>query len=416
MAEIDLFLTEPQERFIFSEAQHPAMCAGYGAGKSQAGVIRILLRAFKYPGMSFAFVEPTYDLVRLIAWPRFEEILDSWGMGYSLNKSESLMVLANGSKIVFRSADNPARLVGFEVADVVIDEADVLSMSDAEQVWVKMIGRARQKKSDKAINTVACVSTPEGFKWMYETFEKNKKPGYELIRAPTASNPYLPEGYLEQLKATYPANLLLAYTEGQFVNLTSGSIYAEFDRALNASRETIKPGEPLHIGMDFNVAKMAAVVYVLRNGDPHAVEEFTGLFDTPAMIAAIKARYPSHSIIVYPDASGQARKSNNASVSDLSLLRSAGFTVLVNSANPAVKDRILAMNRMIHAGGVRRMRVNPDGCPLFTEALEKQAYDKNGEPDKTTGLDHVIDAGSYCIAYRYPIKSNTMSFAKITGA
>jgi hypothetical protein len=37
------------------------------------------------------------------------------------------------------------------------------------------------------------------------------------------------------------------------------------------------------------------------------------------------------------------------------------------------------------------------------ESLEKQAYDKNGEPDKTSGFDHVIDAATYMLAYRYPI-------------
>ena len=160
MMPIKLYLTEPQERFVFSEAQHPAMCAGYGAGKSQAGVIRILLRAIKYRNMNFAFVEPTFDLVRLIAWPRFEEVLDSWNIAFQLNKSESIMTLANGSRIVFRSADNPSRLVGFEVADAVIDEADVLSAKDAQDTWIKMLARARQKKPDGTANTVGCVSTP----------------------------------------------------------------------------------------------------------------------------------------------------------------------------------------------------------------------------------------------------------------
>lgn len=403
MGRIKLFLTEPQERFVFSEAPHPAMVAGYGAGKSQAGVIRILLRAMQYPGMGFAFVEPTYDLVRLIAWPRFEEILDSWGIRYTLNKSESVMVLENGSRIIFRSADNPARLVGFEVADVLIDEADVLSEKDAEQVWVKMLGRARQKKPDGAINTVACVSTPESFKWLYNTFEKNRKPGYELIRAPTASNPYLPAGYLDQLRAIYPANLLMAYTEGHFVNLTAGSVYAEFDRALNASTETIKPGDALHIGMDFNVTRMAAVVHVLRGDDPHAVNELVDVFDTPAMIGLIKDRYRDHSIIVYPDASGGSRRSVLASESDLSLLKAAGFRVSVNPANPAVKDRVLSANALIHKDGKRRYKVNPQTCPHLVESLERQAYNKNGEPDKTSGFDHVIDAATYMLAYRYPI-------------
>lgn len=401
---IDIFLTDPQERFVFSDAVHPGMVAGYGAGKSQAGVIRILLRALKYPGMNFAFVEPTFDLVRLIAWPRFEEILDSWGIAYQLNKSESLMTISNGSKIVFRSGDNPARLVGFEVADALIDEADIPNQRDAKAIWEKMLGRARQRKPDGSPNTVAAVGTPEGFKWMYDAFEKNRKPGYELIRAPSSSNPYLPNGYLDNLKATYPSSLLAAYCDGFFVNMVSGSVYPEFDRAKNLSTETIQPGEALHVGMDFNVGKMAAVVIVLRGDDPHVVMEHTGLLDTPAMAAMLKARYPDHKIIVYPDASGNSRKSNNASESDLTILKSAGFRIAVNAKNPAVKDRVLSMNHMILSEGKRRLKVNPQHCPDTVEALEKQAYDKHGEPDKSAGLDHVLDALGYCIVYRYPIK------------
>ena len=58
---------------------------------------------------------------------------------------------------------------------------------------------------------------------------------------------------------------------------------------------------------------------------------------------------------------------------------------------------------MIHSQGVRRLKVNTDKCPALTESFEKQAYDKNGEPDKSSGLDHIIDAGTYPIAYKYPI-------------
>ena len=412
---IELHLTEPQERFVFSDSVHPGMVAGYGAGKSQAGAVRLLMLALQYEGMSFAFVEPTFDLVRLIAWPRFTGLLDEWGIKHSLNKGTSILEIENGSNIIFRSGDNPERLVGFEVADAVVDEADTLRPQQAAEVWHKMLGRARQRKPDGKKNTVAAVSTPEGFGWMYETFGRELRPGYELIRAPTSSNPYLPAGYLDTLTATYPANLLLAYSEGQFVNLTSGSIYAEFDRALNRSTETIQVSDHLHIGMDFNVGQMAGAVFVLRDGDPHGVDEITGVLDTPAMIATIKSRYQGHSIMVYPDASGGGRRSNNASESDISLLRSAGFTILAPAANPPVKNRILAMNQMIHCEGVRRLKVNVDRCPMLVEALEKQAYDKNGEPDKTSGLDHINDACGYLIHYKFPVAGRGISRVRIGG-
>jgi hypothetical protein len=412
---IELHLTAPQEAFIFSESIHPAMVAGYGAGKSQAAVIRLALLALKYQGLSFAFVEPTYDLIRLIAFPRFQEILDEWGVNYTLNKADAILKLDNGSQIIFRSADSPERLVGFEVADAVIDEADTLRIDQARTVWAKMLGRIRERKPDGAPNTLAAVSTPEGFSFMYEMWGKEKREGYELIKAPTSSNPYLPDGYIAQLQATYSSAQLSAYLDGNFVNLNAGSVYHEFDRRLNATTETINDNDVLHVGLDFNVANMSAVVHVVRNDTACAVMEFTGVFDTPTMARLLKERYPTHKILIYPDASGNARKSNNASESDHSILRSYGLQVLVNSRNPFIKDRVLSVNAMIHNLGARRYFVNPQYCPMLVESLEKQCYAKTGEPDKAGGFDHVVDATGYFIAYRYPLVNNRPTFASITG-
>jgi hypothetical protein len=412
---IRLKLTEPQEDFIFSEAIHPAMVAGYGAGKSQAAVIRIALLALKYKGLSFAFVEPTYDLIRLIAFPRFEEILDSWGVKYNLNKADAIIKLDNGSQIIFRSADSPERLVGFEVSDAVIDEADTLRIDQARTVWTKMLGRIRERKPNNSPNTLAAVSTPEGFGFMYEMWGKEKREGYELIKAPTSSNPYLPDGYIAQLQATYSGSQLSAYLDGNFVNLNAGSVYHEFDRNLNATSQTIMADDVLHIGLDFNVANMSAVVHVVRGDSVHAVNEITGVFDTPTMGRILKEKYPAHRILIYPDASGNARKSNNASESDHSILRSFGFQVLVNSRNPFVKDRVLSVNAMINNQGERRYFVNAQYCPSLAESLEKQSYDKNGEPDKKSGFDHVVDATGYFIAYKYPLVNNRPQFARVVG-
>lgn len=407
-------ITRPQKEFIFCPDNHPCMVAGYGAGKSQAAVLRIIKQSLELPG-PYAFVEPTFDLVKLIAWPRFDAVLNQMGIEHDLNKSDSIMRIANGSEIIFRSADNPERMVGFEVYDGLVDELDTLKTDHARDVWSKMLARCRRKKPGGAANTLAAVTTPEGFKFAYETWGKEPKPGYRLIKAPTSSNPYLPAGYIDTLRATYSSAQLAAYLDGEFVNLTSGSVYPDFDRRLNHTGEWIQKGEALHIGMDFNIANGAAAIAVLRDGNPHFVAEVTKTLDTPQMCSILKSRFAGHPIYVYPDASGSGRKSNDASATDLALLRQAGFTVLVNTRNPAVKDRVLSMNNMIHNQGVRRMFVNPDTCPALVESLEKQSYDKNGEPDKSTGLDHIIDAAGYMVAYKFPILRNTPSRVQLVG-
>jgi hypothetical protein len=85
----------------------------------------------------------------------------------------------------------------------------------------------------------------------------------------------------------------------------------------------------------------------------------------------------SREIYIYPDASGDSRKSQNASKTDIAQLNDAGFSVIVDDANPPVKDRINSMNAMFcNANGERRYLVNVQNCPVYTESLDS----KSGRP------------------------------------
>ena len=407
-------LTATQRAFVTSKEPYPCFVGGFGSGKTAAAMARAMALKVMCRTASIAYYLPTYPLIQDIAFERFPELCERKGWAFKLNRQDAVMEFPGAGRIVFRNMEQPDRIVGYEVAHSLVDEIDIMTTVKARAAWNKIIARNRQKCGMP--NTVGVATTPEGFKFVYERWQKSPAQGYVLFKAKTEENAsHLPDGYIDNLRASYPANLLAAYLDGEFVNLTSGSVYPEFDRILNASTETIQPSEPLHIGQDFNVGQMASVIFVLRNGEPHAVDELTGILDTPALIAKIKSRYEGHAILIYPDASGSARKSNNASESDIALLRQAKFNVLVGTTNPAIKDRVLAVNQMIHSNEKRRLRVNADACPNFVEALEKQAYDKNGDPDKTSGFDHLNDAAGYFVNYRYPVRTRGMQRVTIGG-
>ncbi len=290
-----------------------------------------------------------------------------------------------------------------------MDEIDTLKKDQARLAWQKIIARNRQKPEGIAdpFNRVSAYTTPEGFRFVYETWGRNPKPGYAMVQAATYTNPFLPEDYVQSLRDSYPAGLIEAYIEGQFTNLTAGSVYPNFDRKLNHSDAVLQEREPVLIGMDFNRLHMAAVIYVLRDGWPVAVDEITDGRDTPQMADLFVERYKrkGHAVQIFPDASGQNASSKNASESDLSILKQAGLSVKVNSTNPAIMDRVNAVNALIMNGnGERRLKVNTYRCPNLTDGLEQQAYDKNGMPDKSSGIDHVLDAGGYPLAYLFPVK------------
>jgi len=391
--------TVPQDQFIFSESKYPAFVGGFGSGKTEALIVRSIVGKLQSPKTDRAFYEPTYDLIRMIAWPRFEEMLSSLSIPYKLTKSpHNVLDIQGCGRIIFRSMDTPSRIIGYEVGDSDVDELDTLKRDDAAEVWRRILSRNRQRK-EHGPNTAAVATTPEGFRFVYETWEEKRPPGYQIIRAPTYSNPHLPDDYIQSLRDIYPEHLLNAYLEGQFVNLTSGTIYIGFDRHKNCTYEVEQPNEPLYIGMDFNVGNMSAVIHIKREGKPVAVGEITKAYDTPDICQVIKDRYAGHTIHVYPDASGGSRKSVNASTSDIQILRDHKFSVHAPNKNPAVRDRINAMNAAFGHG----YKVNPDRCPGYVRCLEQQAYGSNGEPDKSQGLDHLPDGGGYFIHKDYPV-------------
>lgn len=410
--QINIQATKPQAEFLALDCKFPAFVAGFGTGKSEVMCNSALLDSLEGGSDSLiALYEPTYDLVRLILAPRMEEKLQDWGVRYKYNKSENIIYTSNGQMgdFVLRTLDNPGRIIGYESFRAKIDELDTLKQEHAREAWVKVIARNRQtpstylKTSNKPMNTVSIFSTPEGFRFVHDRWVVNRKPGYEMVQASTLSNPFLPSDYVDALRDSYPEALIDAYINGQFVNLTSGTVYYAYKRQQSNSNETIQPNETLYIGQDFNVGKMASTIYVKRFNEFHAVAELTDLFDTPDVIRVIKERWADkgHRIIMYPDASGKARKSNGASISDIALFQQAGFEVRVKSTNPAVKDRVLAMNKALESGVVK---INAKECPVTARGLEQQAYDKNGEPDKSSGVDHQNDSTSYVIAYELPVR------------
>lgn len=412
-------LTSPQRDFFLSNRRYTAFVGGFGSGKSQSLFVKMLADKFQYPDVNLLYAAPTYSLIRDIAFDRLQNMLDRSPVNYNLNKAENILELENYGKILFRTLDSPERLVGFEVFRIYVDELDTLRSTQAEEAWNKLIARCRQRSEidPNSKNQIFVATTPEGFRFVYDRWVKRKTDDYHVINAPTTSNPYLPEGYIDSLRSSYPAELIDAYIEGQFVNLTSKTVYTMFNRQKNDCDETYFPYDILHIGMDFNVLNMNAVVHVIRGDKVFAVAEITGVENTPSMINTLKEIYSTHfphKMVIYPDAYANAMRTANlnSSQTDHALLRSAGLTLDTPNANPPIKDRVQSMNHMFCDGqGNRRYYVNTNTCQNYTLALEQQVFDNNGLPnkDKSNNWDDIVDAAGYFIHRKYPIVRETFS-------
>ena len=390
-----------QKAFIKSKYLHTGIVGGYQSGKSTVAAIKTIIHLLQHPGVPIAYYLPTYGLFEDMLIPKLTQLFGALNIKFTHNQKHSKVITPFG-EIWMRSMDTPDRIVSYSVGYSVVDEVDVIHPNKRDDAMKRIASRNSFKKPTP--NQIDFVSTPEGFAYMYNFFEKNNNENKLLLRLSTLANEdNLAGGYIQGLREQYTADQLKAYLNGEFVNLTSGTVYYKFDRDINNSNRIAKDNEILYVGMDFNIGNMSAIIHTVDEL-PIAVDELTKVYDTAEMCKILGEKYPKNRIIVYPDASGRARKTN-ASQTDIEIIKQAGFIVKAKPTNPPVDDRIKNMNRMFCNGKNEiKYKVNTIKCPEYTEALERMPYDKNGQPDKSSGFDHLTEAGGYFIYFEYPLK------------
>lgn len=377
------------------------LSAGYGAGKTRALAAKTLHLAAANQGFIGCVMEPTGPLIRDIWQNDFEQFLEQYEIPYTFRASplpEYVLHLPGGdTKILCRSFENWSRIIGLNLSFVLADEIDTVNPSVCSRAFPKILGRLRSGN----VRQFAAASTPEGFRWMWQTFGSDdaaKHSDRRLIRMRTADNPHLPQDFIERLRANYDPSLLQAYLEGQFCNLTTGQVYDRFERAkhVSALSEQEYQNEPLRVGVDFNIGNMSAVIGVRLDNTLHLIDEISGAHDTDALAQELRQRFPYSVVYVYPDASGSAR-STNASRTDIQILESYGFSNQSPKANPPIRDRVASVQALLENGkGEVRLQVAP-WCKRTIECLELQSYTEAGDPDKDAGYDHMNDALGYLV-------------------
>ena len=374
--------------------------AGYGAGKTRALCAKAVMLAAVNQGFIGAVMEPTGPLIRDIWQNDFEQFLEAYDIPYTFRASplpEYMLHLPGGdTKILCRSFENWSRIIGLNLAWVLADEIDTVTPSIANKAFPKILGRLRSGN----VRQFGAASTPEGFRWMWTTFgseQAKDRDDRKLIKMRSVDNPHLPPDFIERLEANYDPNLLKAYLDGEFVNLTTGTVYDRFDRTKHVtSNVPDTEREPLRIGVDFNVGNMSAIIGVKLGNNLLVIDEVSGAHDTDALAQQIKARYPDRRIYIYPDASG-GNRSTNATQTDIQILDSYGMSNQSPRANPPVRDRVAAVQALLENGkGHVRLQVSHT-CKRLIECLELQCYTEKGDPDKDAGHDHMNDALGYLI-------------------
>ena len=395
-------LTKPQKKVILDKSRFRVLITGRRFGKTFLA-INELAKFASQPNQKVWYVAPSYRQAKAICWNVLKEKMIYHKWAKSINHSDLTITLKNNSQITLRGSDNENSLRGVGLNFLVMDEfADT-----SKETWYEVL---RPTLSDTKGHALFCGS-PRGFgNWSYELFKLGEtNTDWQSFKYTTLEGGQVSDDEIEQAKQDLDMRTFQQEYEATFVNY-SGMIYYNFDRDKNIVTNC-NNSDFLHIGLDFNVDPMSAVVCNIIGEKIFVMDEIQIYSsNTNEMSDEIKIRYPGKKIIVYPDPSARQRKTSAGGLTDIAILKNAGFDVRSRSSAPLVRDRINAVNSKLKNVNGKNNLFILQSCKNVIKSLERQIYKEGTHiPDKDSGYDHMNDALGYLIEYNFPLKRNFIS-------
>jgi hypothetical protein len=402
----------PAQRMLLAATERlVAFVAGYGSGKTFSALLKLAQLAGRNPGVEGAYVAPTYPMAEDLGFRAFLALCDAQGIKHRENKAKLKVWVWMGAEpewtlIHFLSGDKPDSLKGLNLGWALVDEAGMCDVA----VWLQLLARVRVPCP---LSQLIVIGTPEGGpgSWFGQVaeFGPTGEKADRLIRARTADNTTLPPEYLENMRSRYTEEEFRGYCEGYFV-AAGGQIY-RFNREKHVRpwQAADRTGE-IQVWADFNVQKVVWLLAHVHNGVAHVFDEVVSTNKyTDEQALATKERLfawgiDPRGLSMFHD-SNTSKKSASArrdevSSSDVIEIQKAGFRSKAQRQNPPVRDRISSVNAKLKA---ETLFVDPR-CKELIASLSTQGRDKNGQPDKSGGLDHAADALGYGVHYQWPTR------------
>jgi len=394
-------LSPAQRTVATAQERWRVLIAGRRFGKTHLAIRELCRFASECDRLCW-YVAPSYRMARQIVWRPLRQRLEALRWIGRSHETEMSIDLVNGSRIQLKGSDNEDSLRGVGLDFAVLDEfADIASTA-----WYEVL---RPTLSDRQ-GSALFIGTPKGMgNWSYDIYSHAARAAdWSRFQYTTLDGGNVPAEEIESARQDLDERTFRQEYLATFES-HSGKIYYNFDSEHNTVDTPEITATELHIGMDFNIDPMTAVVAV-RAGEVLTVVDEIRIFgsNTDEMADEIQSRYPGRRIAIYPDPAGHQRKTSAGGATDITLLRNRGFRVVAARSHTQVRDRINAVNaRLCTAAGLRRLFVSRTAKYCIT-ALERQTY-KPGttQPDKDRGFDHTNDALGYMVDAIFPVRTDT---------
>jgi hypothetical protein len=225
---IEGFKPYPKQREWINKIEDPTikyitLCSGRQIGKTLLAQNLFLKWAIENNNSNLMFVFPVYSQARKV-YSEIEKVLGGTPLLVSSNKSNYEMGLVNGSKMIFRSAENGDSLRGYTLDFLIIDEAAYIR----DDVWNTILKPTILVRGRK----VLFISTPRGKNWFYGQHLRGldqDQTQYLTLAGSSFDNPYIEHDELNEAKKTLPEDVFRQEILGEFVD-SGGEVFQDIDR------------------------------------------------------------------------------------------------------------------------------------------------------------------------------------------
>jgi hypothetical protein len=383
-----------QAGFFFSRAKYPGMFGGVGACKTFTGLHKAVTLVEEHPGARFLATEPTGRMVKDVLIPTLRQefgSLEGWGWTLHGSPGDYDIHWHNGSVIMLRSAllMSPDMLSGLFLAGFWMDE---VALGDQERTFKICQERLRQPGDYPLQGFV--TGTPRGQNWCSREWGPEHKKAFDPYHVKTIDNPYLPEGYYEDLRASFGDTAFARQElEGEFVAF-QGLIYVMFTPSKHVQEPPDRSEfERVVAGVDFSGGVSPSVIEVfgkLPSRRPAGIDEFyRRACPIEALVEAAGELWVKHNVSrFYCDPSGKE---------EIERMAKAGLPV----APAPVKDVNLGIKLVSGLYSTGGLTLSPSQVYLIAENYTYQWRQQQStgefldEPVKAD--DHAEDAARYAL-------------------
>lgn len=249
------------------------LVCGRGWGKTTGAIMLVLEAMRRYPGISLLFLAPTHKTLERSFVAEWQRIVPN--PLYKYLKSDKIIEFINGSKTYLSSCyiDNPSRGRdadrGVSVQGVVHDET---AWGFNRDLYTNVSAAIRGSQFGRFY---ACLTTPV----LNDYQDVATSDGHILMHGPSWDNPYLPDGWAEELSKEMSPQQYKREIDGQWVPL-EGRIWDTWSDEPwprgNRHHCEYNPHLPWYLFLDLGVGNAAYLVVQRVDASKSGLQLFPG--------------------------------------------------------------------------------------------------------------------------------------------